>query len=73
MPQITFTLVTIVRTLVPDEVAHGIVDHGIVVSDFSYLLPFSNNFPLKFSKNMHSGFTLVHIPNNSACSIDMGL
>ena len=23
MPQITFTLVTIVRTLVPDEVAHG--------------------------------------------------
>ena len=45
----------------------------IVVSDFAYLLPFSNNFPLKFLKNTHSGFTLIHIPNNSACSIDVGL
>ena len=45
----------------------------IVVSDFAYLLPFSNNFSLKFLKNIHSGFTVVHIPNNSACSIDVGL
>ena len=45
----------------------------IVVSDFAYLLPFSNNFPLKLLKNIHSGFTLVHIPNNSACSIYAGL
>ena len=48
-------------------------DFCIVVSDFAYLLPFSNNFPLKFLKNIHSGFTLVDITNNSACSIDVGL
>ena len=45
----------------------------IVVSDFAYLLPFSNNFPLKYLKNIHSGFTLGQIPNNSARSIYMGL
>ena len=43
----------------------------MVVSDFAYLLPFSNNFPLKFLKNINSGFTLVHISNNSACYIDV--
>ena len=47
----------------------------IVVSDFAHLLPFSNNFPLKYLKNINLGFTLVHIPtcNKSACSINMGL
>ena len=45
----------------------------MVVPDFVYLLPFSNNFPLKLLKNINSGFLLVHISNNSACSIDVGL
>ena len=35
----------------------------IVVSDFVYLSPFSNNFPLKHSKDRNWGFPLIHITN----------
>ena len=34
-------------------------------------ISFSNNFPLQYFKNIHSGFTLVHIPDNSTCSLDI--
>ena len=30
-----------------------------MVSDFAYLIPFSNKFPLKLPKDIHQGFTLV--------------
>ena len=41
MPQITFTLVTIVRTLVPDEVAHRplwTIHNGVFDAPIVYIL-----------------------------------
>ena len=35
----------------------------ILVSDFVYLSLFSNNFPLKYSKDRNWGFSLIHITN----------